>query len=230
MKKALIIFGLIILQFGCSSNNDSNEDQVVPNDPSSAILIFPHENSLCNEGTNITETHSTVLFEWWASNDTDTYVLTLKNLSTENITTHETTLTEISVELNRATQYQWFVTSKSNAVSATAQSSTWVFYNSGGGNQNYAPFPAQIVFPEMAKSYPSANEITLMWTGDDVDDDIEGYDVYFGTENPPSIYANDLVEESLEVPITNTIYYWKIITKDSQGNNSDSGVYQFRIQ
>ena len=233
MKKALIIFGLIILNYGCSSNNDSDSmETVVSNDPSSARLVFPHENSLCNEGTNITDTHSTVLFEWWASNNTDAYVLTLKNLSTGNITTHETTSTEISIVLDRATQYQWFVTSKSNAVSTLAQSSTWQFYNAGEGIQNYAPFPAEIIYPVMAETVvTAANEITLEWDGDDVDDDIMDYDVYFGTENPPGIYASDLVEDNLIVSIApDTIYYWKIITKDSQGNSSDSGVYQFKVQ
>ena len=76
----------------------------------------------------------------------------------------------------------------------------------------------------------TSNEITLVWNGNDVDDDIIGYDVYFGISTPPQQHVNDLTESSLVVSIAADIYYWKIVTKDAQGNTSDSGVFQFRIQ
>ena len=77
---------------------------------------------------------------------------------------------------------------------------------------------------------PSASQITLSWTGSDVDDDIVGYDVYFGTTTTPEIYTSDQVDSNLNnVALTaDTIYYWQIITKDSQGNTSSSGIFQFK--
>jgi hypothetical protein len=188
---------------------------------------------LCNEGLSITSNESSVLFEWESGNNTDNYELRIENLTTGNISTHQTSNTEISVSLKRATSFAWYVVSKSNSVSETAQSVTWKFYNAGEGVESYAPFPAEIISPAMAETITTApSEITLDWNGSDVDGDITGYDVYFGTTTTPGIIENDLRESILiNVPVSsNTIYFWKIITIDARGNKSDSGVYQFKIQ
>ncbi len=52
-EKLIFLFN-IILVLGCSSD-DADEQEIVQN-PVAANLIFPFENSLCNVGTNITET------------------------------------------------------------------------------------------------------------------------------------------------------------------------------
>lgn len=229
MKKVLYIISLIVLQYACSS--DGNETAELQN-PLSADLIFPHNNSLCNEGTNITPTQSTVLFEWKASKNTDNYSLELKNIKTGTVTSHLTSETQIPIVLERATQYAWYVVSKSNSVEATSQSEVWQFYNAGDGSQNFVPFPAQILYPAMAETISqTTSDISLEWSGSDLDDDITGYDLYFGTENPPALFSNDLSESTLTVPVsTATIYYWYIITKDATGNTSNSGTYQFKIK
>lgn len=232
MKKIIYSIALIFLYYACSTDSSSNNTTDQSNTPSSVNLIFPYNNSLCNEGTNVTATQSTVLFEWGAGENTDSYSLQLKNITTGNSTSHQTTNTQIAVVLDRATQYTWYVVSQSNNVSETAQSEVWQFYNAGLGTQNYVPFPAQILSPTMAEIISTtSNEISLEWRGSDLDDDIVGYDVYFGTENPPNIYANDQAEITLVVPVSSsTIYYWYIITKDASSNTSNSGVYQFRIE
>jgi hypothetical protein len=104
------------------------------------------------------------------------------------------------------------------SVSETAQSSTWRFYNAGDAVESYAPFPAEIISPTMAESISTSdNVITLDWIGSDIDDDIIGYDVYFGTSTTPEIIESDLNESILNNVsiVSNTIYYWKIITKDA---------------
>ena len=230
MKKTIYIICLFLLNFGCSKSGDDNEPETSTN-PSTANLVFPYENSLCNEGTNVTPTESTVLFEWQASENTDSYTLVIKNISTGNTTTYQTTNIELSVTIARATQHQWYVISNSNTVEESTQSEIWLFYNSGEGVQSYAPFPAAIISPAMAEIIdPSVSQITLSWTGSDVDDDIVGYDVYFGTTTTPEIYTSDQVDSNLNnVALTaDTIYYWQIITKDSQGNTSSSGIFQFK--
>ena len=96
--------------------------------------------------------------------------------------------------------------------------------------QSYTPFPAAIVAPSMAQSIANTNSVTLKWTGSDVDDDIVGYDVYFGTQANPSIHDSDITANEANVSVTTgTIYYWKVITKDQEGNTSDSGLYQFKV-
>ena len=229
MKKVLYFLSLVLIFNGCSKDSPA---AVAPLIPTAAKLVFPFENSLCNEGTKITATESTVLFEWEEGENTDNFELKLRNLTTGDITSHETTIAEISIVLQRANPYDWYVISKSNSVSEPAQSGTWKFYNAGEGNLAYTPFPAEIISPDMAEVITTtANFITLDWNGNDVDDDIIGYDVYFGVTASPEIIQSDITESIVNnVPITpNTIYFWKIITKDSQGNKSDSGVFQFKI-
>jgi len=82
----------------------------------------------------------------------------------------------------------------------------------------------------MAQSIPLTSAVTLEWNGSDVDNDIVVYDVYFGTENLPSLNTNDITDSQIILPVSsNTIYYWNIITRDSEGNTSESGVFQFRV-
>ncbi|GAA4277082.1 hypothetical protein [Aquimarina mytili] len=232
MKKLIFLFSLIILLPNCSSDSDEsgNEQQTTQN-PTASKLIFPFENSLCNVGTNITSTESTVLFEWESSANTDSYELELTNLTTGDTSIHQSTETQTPIVLSRGTPYSWYVISKSNAITETAQSAIWKFYNAGDAIESYAPFPAEAISPAMAESVRvTTNELILDWRGTDVDDDIVGYDLYFDTTATPEIIANDIEESTFSVSIaSNTIYYWKIITKDSRGNTSDSGLFQFKI-
>jgi hypothetical protein len=228
MKKVVLILCIISLFTNCGDDNIPE----VPKNPVMANLIFPYENSLCTEGTNVTQLESTVLFEWEKDQYTDNYELKLKNLNTGDLSSHKTNSTEISITLKLATPYEWYIISTSNSVSEIVQSATWRFYNAGVAIESYAPFPAEIISPTMAEIITiTESEINLNWSGSDVENDIIGYDVFFGTTTTPEIIQSDLNESILKnVSITpNTIYYWKIITKDSHGNKSDSGVYQFKI-
>jgi len=212
-----------------------DKNEVDPNlgKPTAANLLFPYENSLCNVGTDSTETESNVVFEWSASENTAEYVLILKNLLTGDSISQLTTELKISLRILRSTPYAWYIISKSNSNEKTTQSAIWKFYNAGEAIENFAPFPAEIVSPKMAETITfTTNVIGLSWIGNDIDGDIIGYDVYFGTENPPQIIETDAQESILNnVSIAaNTVYYWKILTKDARGNISDSGVYQFRIK
>lgn len=229
MKKALFFLSIYFLLFGCGKDNSAPAKS---QKPTAAKLIFPFENFLCNVGTDITPTESTILFEWEKGENNDKYELILKNLTTGAFTSYPTTNTEIPIVLERLTPFKWYVISKSNFVIDTTHSATWKFFNAGAAVASYAPFPAEILSPAMAaKITTTASVITLDWTGSDVDNDIVGYDVYFGTTDSPSMIETDLKESILNnVSIQrNTIYYWKIITKDASGNKSDSGVYQFKI-
>ncbi len=232
MKKLTFLFSFIILLSNCSSDSDQDTDgqQTIQN-PTASKLIFPFEDSLCNVGTNITSTQSTVLFEWEASAHTDRYEVELTNMTTGTTTIHPSTENQTSIVLSRGTPYSWSVISKSNTLIETAQSVVWKFYNSGDAIESYAPFPAEAISPAMAASVrTTTNELVLDWSATDVDDDIIGYDLYFDTAAAPEIIARDIEESTFTVSIvSNTVYYWKIITKDSRGNTSDSGVFQFKV-
>lgn len=244
MRQVFYIMCLAFLIFGCSKSDGGNGDTLDPGeevqnpddettDSSIAVkLVFPYEDSLCNEGINLTQTESTVFFEWEANKEANGYTLIIENLSTGEVTTTKTTLIKIAVVINRSTPYEWYVVSGSDdLLIEDEKSETWQFYNAAPGIEFYAPFPAVINSPAMAVTLPTTTEVVLNWTGSDVDNDIATYDVYFGTEKLPAIYSSDVTASQLGVNVVaNTIYYWKIITKDEEGNSSDSGIHQFKVQ
>ena len=172
-------------------------------------------------------------FKWNKSENTDSYELVLKNLESGTSTTHSAgAANQLVLTLSRNTPYSWHVISKLAASTTPAQSDTWRFYNAGPATSTYAPFPADALAPVMgANVSATAGKITLSWTGSDADNDIASYDVYLGTTNTPAILSSNVTASPLaNVTVTaNTTYYWKVVTKDSKGNTSDSGVYQFKV-
>ena len=230
MKKLLFIFGISVLLFACNKKDDPPEPPV-PDDPVAVNLVFPFKDTECNIGTDVSATESSVAFEWEASLYTHEYEISVRDLISNQIQTFTTTGLEHSFVLLRGTPYEWFVISHSNEVATTAQSEVWRFYNAGDAIQSYVPFPAEIVFPLMSEIVTTgATDITLDWNGVDLDNDITGYDVYFGTNNPPASYQTNVQNMELNVPVSSaTIYYWYIITNDAKGNISDSGIFQFKM-
>lgn len=225
-----LAFGLyfIVLFLGCT---DTTDDGIITNAQDELVgvqLVFPQENAFCNQGTNLTPTQSTVFFEWQPNDNAESYNLTIENLSTNVVSDFETSDFIFPVTIDRATPFRWSVSySHQNEIK---ESAIWNFYNAGEGIQTYSPFPAQIIAPTMAQSISATNTVTLGWSGNDVDNDITSYDVYFGTNNPPSLNASEILVNELTVPVTSgTIYFWNVITKDAAGNSSESGMYQFRI-
>jgi len=229
MKKIVFLFSLVLCVFGCKDTTDDgpiiSEGQDMP---IGVQLIFPFEDSLCNEGTNLTPSESTVYFEWAANDNAEIYILNIENLTTGDVTQYETVDFILPVTIPRAFPFRWFVTY--NFQNETRESAAWNFYNAGPGVQTYAPFPAEIIYPSMAQTIPATNSVSLEWSGSDVDDDIVSYDLYFGTNNPPTINTSNISSNQLAVAVTpSNVYYWEVVTKDAAGNSSESGIYQFKV-
>jgi len=217
---------------GCDKEDPS--PQIRTAIPAKVQLVFPLKNSECNEGRFITDTESTITFEWRSEEDSvATYELHVTNLFTSeeiSVTTNQDT---IPVVLPRATAFSWFVISRSSGSDSSATSEVWKFYNSGDGIQAHVPFPAEIISPKMSASVTAAGgTVTLDWEGADIDNDIVGYDVYFGDANPPELLSGGITQTELtNVNVTSgNIYYWSVTTKDAFGNESESGVYQFKVK
>jgi hypothetical protein len=227
MKKILILTLITVLLYSCSKGGSDDG----PSFPEVVNLVFPDNNQECNEGISVNATQSQVTFQWNASANTTTYDLVIKNLDTDATTTINSVTTEATVTINKATPYSWHVVSKSDETPETAQSATWKFYNAGDAIQNYAPFPAELVAPTMGANLTGITSVTLEWSGSDVDNDIIGYDVYFDTVTPPSTQVStDQTEKTNDVSVSaGNIYYWKVITKDAEGNNSESPIFEFRV-
>ena len=222
MKKHLLLILLCLAVISCK--------KPVKDPPTKAVLSLPLNNEACTSGTVTSPTLSSILFKWNASQNAESYELTIKNLETGVTTTQTTTNAELAVTLTRNMPYSWFVTAKSSKIATTAVSDTWKFYNAGEATSAFAPFPADLTFPRMAQRVtPTAGKIALTWTGGDVDNDIVNYDIYLGTTTTPALIKATQTGLTLPDVAVNaaTTYYWKVITRDSKGNTSDSGIYVF---
>lgn len=224
MKHITLLMMLLFL-FGCGGKD-------APKPPESSMLVFPLKDSECTTGVSLSSTTSEVEFQWQTSDFTESYQIRVTNLVTNVSQNMSTSATSIKLLLEKGAPYSWFITSQNTNVTETATSEIWRFYNAGF-QTTYAPFPAEIIAPKSGASVlrSANNEVELNWSGADVDNDIISYEVYFSVNNPPetlifSPFANDT---DLNVTVTaDTVYYWSVKTLDSEGNTSDSGVYQFK--
>ncbi len=224
MKQISIILTLMLI-LSCS------KDEGNPN-PSAVSLIFPDNNQECNQGFDVSGTNqSTVTFRWTTSAKTDSYNVLLKNLNILSTTSHSSLSNELAINIQKGTPYSWYVISKNTNVLETAESETWKFYNAGDPIASYTPFPADLVSPAMGSTLTGITTQSLSWSGSDIDNDIVSYDVYFGTANPPTMLEVNTVSTSINVTVAATnIYYWRVVTNDSQGNNSQSEIFQFKVE
>lgn len=233
MRLLLLTILPALLFVGCGKKiADSPDPGGVPGNPVlTASLTFPEQNAVCTTGTIVSDTQSSVTFTWKAGVNAAGYDLVLKNLLTNNTSTQNTTDVKITVTLNRNTPYSWYVVSKSAATTATAQSDTWKFYNSGPGITTYAPFPAELTSPTYAQAV-NASTINLTWKGSTpTAGTIANYDIYFGTAAAPPLYKANVTDSFLNniSIVTKTTYYWKVVTRNADGNTAHSAVSQFTV-
>ena len=220
----LSVLGLILIS--CGGNDDP------PPTPGAVQLVFPEENSECTTGVSVNEELSQVTFEWQPSENTESYTLRAINLNTNIPQTITTASTSASLSIDRGAPYSWSITSMNSQSNQTASSETWLFYNAGS-QTTYAPFPAQLVSPNSGSTIsPNAsNQVVLNWLGADVENDIEEYQVFFSNQNPPTTELGtfDAFTSSVSASVVaNTVYFWRVITTDAEGNTSDSGVFEFK--
>ncbi|WP_246200077.1 hypothetical protein [Maribacter luteus] len=224
---SILLFGILISCGG--GGDDDNPDPVIITPPDAATLVFPENNTECLEGTNISDTESSVTFLWNPSDHTDSYIVNLRNLDTNTSQTLNASTNELEITLLRGTPYSWTVTSKANDTDDTAESDLWKFYNAGPAVENYAPFPADVEFPTMGASINAGNT-TLSWTGSDVDNDIISYDIYIDESNPPTTLLGNTSSNGIAFDaVSGKVYYWKVVTNDTAGNTSTSEIFQFKV-
>tara|TARA_A100001011_G_C14319395_1_gene849719 strand:+ start:51 stop:737 length:687 start_codon:yes stop_codon:yes gene_type:complete len=225
MKNYLYILPLMML-LACGGksggDNPTPPPPPLPPAPTAATLKTPAQNSECIDGENVE-------FSWNASENTDSYTIVIKNLLTTSQISQTTTSTSVTIKLELGQPYSWFITSTSSTSTETASSTKWKFYLKGEPTSNYAPFPADLITPKSETSV-SSGSINFEWKGSDVDEnDSLTFDLYVDSNNPPT----NKVKTNLSTSTTNVTldagtYYWKIVTRDSKGSNSDSGVAMFK--
>ena len=235
INKFLFVLSCILI---ASCGGGGGDDPVTPEPPEVVItppgastLLFPDNNKECTEGEVLSEVQSSVNFQWNASTNTNSYEINVINLTTNSTARIISNTNSAPITLSRGTPYEWFVISKATGVVETAQSPTWRFYNAGQGIANYAPFPAVAIAPVRGSSISNTTNVTLEWSGSDVDDDITEYEVFFGTENPPTTSIGVTAETTSSAQIiAATTYYWSVVTKDSGNNTSTSEIFEFKTK
>ena len=204
--------------------------EVIP-DPESVLLLAPENNNNCTTAIRVSDQQSQVNFSWQESLHTDEYELVVRDILT-NVDQKKLTLRfSSSIVLENGKQYSWWVNSKSFQTENIAKSQVWTFYIEGIPTSSHFPFPAKLLSPENNTQVSLENGVlTLRWEAVDLDNDVVDYDVYLGPDP-------DDLELALENLTTNSIsatlipdryYYWKVATRDKQGNisNSDIGVFR----
>lgn len=231
MRLIIVVMICGVLLIGCGKKDQQPSEVLAP---AKSTLILPAQNSACITGAEVSVTESAVTFNWLKADNTDSYDVSVKNLQDGSVFEKTVNTNSADFTLKKNTPYSWHVTSKANGTTATAVSDTWRFYNTGPGVTSFAPFPATIINPLYNEALSSqTGKVTLSWEGSDIDDDIKFYTVYLGTDrNALPILKEgiaDMFFKNVSVVIKTT-YYWKVITTDSRGNTSDSGLYQFKIK
>jgi len=245
MKRLFIsLFSFLII---ISCGGGGGDDPVVPPvvtpppppivilQPGTPSLVFPANNESCQDGTSLNDSQSEVNFQWGAPANTNSYVLTITNLTTNAELTFDSTTANKVVALSKSEPYRWSVTAQGETGSTPAQSSLWKFYLAGDAQVNYAPFPPDLLSPKSGQNvFATNNEVTLIWGASDVDNDLSTYKVYLDSVDGSTLlgsYTHSAETTSTAVSVSaNTLYYWKVIAIDANENESDSGVYTFRVQ
>ena len=136
---------------------------------------------------------------------------------TQSEQSQTTTSTTVTINLTKGQPYSWYIVSKSNTTTETAQSAKWKFYLKAEPVANYSPFPADLVSPK-SEATVNAGSIKFEWSGSDADTgDTLTFDVYVDSSNPPTTkIKTNHTSSSINHPINDSgTYYWKIITKDN---------------
>lgn len=213
---------------GGSDNDDPNPDPVP--DPVAAILSIPANNEVCYDGTVVSAAMSEVDFSWQPAEHTDSYELTVTNLTTNSVKTYPTDNTQIKVSLDRGTPYSWYVVSTADNTTVEADSEHWKFYLAGEGITTYAPFPATLETPASG-STADPTEVIFKWKGSDADSESLIYELYLDTiDGKTEVVAEDMTENSFTISnlSPSTTYFWSVKTTDDTGNISLSMVYSFK--
>ena len=220
-------FILVLLLVHCQKTE-------LPADPEVANLISPVDKETCLDGVSINDTQSNVNFVWGTATGALSYELEIANLLTQSTQLYSSDTNELSIALSKAEPYSWSVRSIGETGTTPSVSDPWKFYLAGDAVVNYAPFPAELITPRSgANTTPDINNLVILrWTADDVDDDLNHFEVYLDTIDGTTLnqeIAYQAQETQLEVEVeNNTVYYWKIVAIDLNGNQSSSGVYTFR--
>ncbi len=231
MKRVYLYITIVsaALLFSCSGDDDAgvavgsfNEAPTIPK------LVFPADNLTC--------TSFNLEFAWEAASDangdTVSYVIEVASESSfASILFTAITSDPLRVfTLEKGITYYWRVKARDSQGSDSEYSEVQSFFTEPDASVNSLPSVLELISPELGDRVSGTN-ITLDWDASDADGDDLLYDVYFGTTNSPTLIEENITTSQLEVTVTsNTIYYWRVVVKDSNQNATMGQVWNFRTE
>jgi len=216
---ALVSLGMLSV-FSC---DDSEE--LVNREPSVPGVILP-----IDEAKDVAKD---IELKWKASIDPekaevkyDVYLGTKAELTTEDIKSKAQVETYYKTALSGHSTYFWkLVATDGDGVSSETAVFTFETENSIP-NKSLAEFPAD-------KAEDIEKSMTFKWSAsDDSDNDVITYSLYLAKKDVftdedivgSELTSNEFKVEKLE---ENIQYFWKVVTKDSEGANVESDVFSF---
>jgi hypothetical protein len=198
------------LFFSCEGEFELNDN------PTSLTLVLPVNNQECF-GTNLPNGKISVAFDWEDVTGVSSYSLEYEdNVSGEQFMASSAD-SSLNLELEAGTQYTWKVTVIDESGNPRT-SDPFNFYTEGLADENYVPFPAEISIMNGGNG-----TLNISWDGSDLDNDIEFYDVFFSSQNPPVSILSETTAVTTTVNVLSGItYYLNVRTVDRNGNFSDS--------
>ncbi len=231
------ILTLFIFFTSCSKGDSDGGNENPPPPvytPAASTLTLPANNEACTSGVSTDANNATITFSWQAATNAETYDLVVKNLSSTKQTTYPVSATTKDIVLSIGQPYSWYVVSKSSKTTVTTQSEVWKFYVAGNPTSSYAPFPATLIAPSansVINSGGMQTNVVLQWKATDVDNDIASYAIYLDNKDASTTVVPLVSTDTTSVSLTpGTTYYWRVVTTDSVGNNSSSGISSFVVQ
>jgi len=225
MKKYFLI-GCFAIFLACGK-------EAPPSPPGPISLVFPTQNLDCAQGSLVNEVTRRIPFEWREATESESYRLEIIQLSSGQKTTQNTLLTSIEVPLRMGEAYSWQVIASNTKVLETTPSALWYFFNAGS-ETTHAPFPATALTPLSGAqiTMPAEGQVSLRWSGSDIDNDISSYTLLLDNQSPPS--TNRSLNGATATQFTANVvqgatYYWQVVTTDLSGNSTPSAVFDFKI-
>jgi hypothetical protein len=231
--KIIFRFVYIILGLGimaCSGEDVEGSKDEIPSKPlnkapSAPRLISPENALACS--------YSPLSFEWEASTDPEGnnmsyYLEVSKDESFDDLfAQREVDTTHIILDLDKGSTYYWRVLAMDEEREKSGYDEIRSFYTEPKLSYNSIP---QNPHSETPANNSSINDISISlgWQSQDEDADLLKYDLYFGTDNPPSLIKEDLVETSFTVELElHTTYFWQVVAKDDKGAKAMSPIWTF---
>lgn len=227
--KNILSITLISLLFLSCGGGDTATPEPTNTAPTVPTLVAPTNSKLC-----IT---NSVSFEWSVATDAESNAIiyqlqiALDNQFTQIVKTVEGATNSQTIDLEKGKAYYWRVKASDSKNLSSNYSSIYSFYTEGVALLNHLPFLPQLVSP-VNNATITGIATNLKWTATDADvTDTLLYDVYLGTDNPPTAKVGSALSTS-SIDITTlkaaTLYYWKVVVKDSKGGETSGQVWSFK--